>query len=413
MSKKSNYLAVLVALALNLVFLIIAIFNLSISYYEADTFFNTHKISSLISNLSCKIFVRNDFFAKLPFLVMHILNVILLYKISKNFLKRDIDRVISVVLYMFLPGVMASAILINNSVFVIFVTLSLIYLYKNGKIYLFYALLVISIFVDKSFLVLYLCFFLFGFYTKDKFLLILCTILFFIVFFIYGYDISGKPKGYFLDTMGVFAAVFSPLLFLYFIYTIYRIWVKGEKEILWFICNFTFLICLVLSFRQRLELEEFLPFCAISTPLMIKIFMGSYRVRLPQFRKAYKFLCGICVFTLFASSVSVVFNEVFYKEIYKKSPDKHFAYKFDIVKELANNLKSVGIDEIYTGDSELELRLKFYNIESGISYYLSKDNLGSYIYRFDIKKGGNIIESYFVYKFKFYEEYDIISDANL
>jgi hypothetical protein len=44
----------------------------------------------------------------------------------------------------------------------------------------------------------------------------------------YSFDTGGKPKGYFLDALGVYAAIFSPLLFLYFIYSMYRILIKEE-----------------------------------------------------------------------------------------------------------------------------------------------------------------------------------------
>ena len=287
--KSENFLFAFIFI-INAILLLYAISNLSISYYEAKIFYNDANIVSLIINLSCRVFGQNDYALRLPFLVISLANSILLYRLSKRLLKRKIDRLFCVVLYMFLPGVMASAILVNMAGISIFFTLLFLYLFELKKINAAIFILIISVFIDKSFNILYLGVFFYGLYIKEKKLFIPSFLLFILTFIFYDFNISGKPKSYFLDTIGVYAAVFSPLLFLFFIYCVYRIWVKEEKNILWFIVITSFCASLILSLRQKVELEEFLPYCVIGMPLIIRVFFNSYRVRLPKFRKKYNIL---------------------------------------------------------------------------------------------------------------------------
>ena len=188
-------------------------------------------------------------------------------------------------------------------------------------------------------------------------------------YYLNGFEASGKPKGYFLDSMAVFAAVFSPLVFIYFIYTLYRIAIKESKGFLWFISITAIGVCMLLSMRQRVELEIFLPFCVIFVPVMVRTFFSSYRSRLPKFRNIHKFLTIIVLATLAINSLVIIFNQYLY--LFLDRPSQHFAYKYDIAKDLANKLKSMGITSISTNQT-LSIRLKIYGITDGGNYYLSQ-----------------------------------------
>ena len=56
------------------IFLLYAISNLSISYYEAEIFYDKKSLVSLIANLSCEIFGRNDYTLRVPFILIHFAN---------------------------------------------------------------------------------------------------------------------------------------------------------------------------------------------------------------------------------------------------------------------------------------------------------------------------------------------------
>lgn len=213
----------------------------------------------------------------------------------------------------------------------------------------------------------------------------------------YGFDTGGKPKGYFLDTLGIFAACFSPLVFIYFFYVIYRSLFKGEKSLLWFLMSVTFVFCSLLSMRQKLYLEDFLPFCVICTPLLIKTLMASYRVRLPKFRLKYKvFIECSMIFLLFCYLI-IIFNPLLYYVI--KSKNSHFANNYHEAKELAQKLKEKGIFQISTNE-ELGLRLKFYGIEKGAKFALKQS--GKKIQILKIKSPYNLENSLKFIKFKVY-----------
>lgn len=348
---------------LNFLFLYLCIENLSISQYEAHIFFNDKSIASYLSNLSCFIFSNNDFALRIPFLIFHFFNIILVYKISKIFLKHYSDILLSVFIYSFLPSVLAGAIVVGNFVIIIFITLLIIYYEKKSNYLVFNALLFVSVFVDKSFIILYSAVLLYKIYQKDAINIFFAMFLILLSLFLYDFDIRGKPSGFFLDTIGVFAASFSPIIFMFFIYAIYRILVKEQqKEFIWFVSFFSFISCLSLSFRQRQELELFLPFCVVCIPLIIKIFSHSMRSKLKEFRRIYLISALVGVLSLIFIDLIVLSNQFLYLNLYKNNPKKHFIYKFDIVKDLSTQLKKNNIYYINSDDSNLLNRLRFYGI---------------------------------------------------
>ena len=343
-------------------FLSYAISTLSISYYEADAFYNSPKISAVLARFSVEIFGQNDYALRLPFVICHIFSVALLYKVSKQILKRKFDRVVSAVVFILLPATMASAILVNDAGIIIALSLLSIYLYQLRKMLAFFALLCVLPFVSGAFLVYFSAIFAFGVYRRDARMAWVAALLFALCFYFYGFNSGGKPSGHLLDTVSIFAAAFSPFIFVYFVYAMYRIWIKEAKNLLWFVCITAFLFCLVLSIRQRLELENYLPFCVISVPILVRVFFSSYRVRLPMFRRGYKILASFAVASLLAGFLFVLFNETLYGVL--KDPTKHFVYRYHVAKELAKELKDRGIEKIFTDDKKLALRLKFYGIDT-------------------------------------------------
>ncbi|MGP1486143.1 MAG: hypothetical protein ACTTJC_08730 [Campylobacter sp.] len=361
----SEFFFLFVICLFDLLFLLYYIKNISISYHEADIFYHSFKISGILSRFFVSIFGQNDYILRLPFLILHILNVIFLYKISKFIIKRKFDRIVSVLIFILLPSVMASAILVNDAGVIMFFVLLSIYFYKNGNLNFFYATLFILPFISGSFLIYFLSIFAFGIYKKDAKLSWIAGLLCCACFYFYGFEASGKPRGYFLDTISIFAISFSPFIFIYFVYTIYRIWIKKSKDLLWFVCMISFLLCLVLSIRQKPVLEDFLPFCVLVTPLMVRSFFSSYRVRLPVFRRSYKILAAFSVAPLIVGFCALLLSDQIYKFI--SDPTIHFAYKYGVVKELACELKGQNINKISTSDERLALRLKFYGIENSLN----------------------------------------------
>jgi len=257
---------------------------------------------------------------------------------------------------------------------------------------IYYPALKITIEVIMTFSIGSLCYAIFCKINRAAFLPI-SVVLFLLTLYFFGFETNGRPSGHFIDTFGIFAAVFSPFVFIFFVYTIYRIWVKEKKDLLWFIAICSFCFCMIVSVRQRLELEQFLPFCVIATPLMVRVFFNSYRVRLPKFRKGHKICTSLVMLFLIFNWSAIIFNQIFY--LFLSDPTKHLTYKFDVAKELADKLKEAGVQDIATEDTRLALRLKFYGIKTK-SY--SKNLLASADLdeksKFSIEKMGKVVANF-------------------
>lgn len=357
------------ALFIHFLFLLYGIKTLSISYNEAWIFFNSTSFVHYLVRFSTSIFGQNDFALRMPFVFFHILSTILLYKLSKKYLKRKSDRVFGVIVYLLLPGTNSAAILVNSAEIVIFLSLLFIYLYEIKKYIVAYLVLSLSFLVDNSFSILYLSLLFYSLYKKDNILLYFSLVLFGISMYVWGFDTGGKPKNYFIETLAVYSAIFSPFVFLYFFYTEYRILIKEDKNILWFISFVAFVFSLLLSFRQKIRLEDFAPFAIIATPLMVRTFLSSFRVRIPELRSWHKFFFTIVFASLMVNFILIYFNKSLY--LLLPNPAKHFTYKYDFAKDIAGRLKSMHIDKIYSNDREFALRLKFYGIKTGGEYFLT------------------------------------------
>ena len=375
--------------------LLFLINDFSISYKEALIFFGEDKLLlSLITNLSCNIFGQNDFALRMPFILFYIGSSVLIYLLTDNYFKSKRDQLISLAIFMILPGVNSAALLVNESIIVIFFTLLYLYLYKvKGKDS--YWLLILFLFLDNSFAILFLALFFYSLKNKKNILIVLSLVLFGISMSMYGFEMGGRPRGYFLDTFGVYATIFSPVLFIYFFYSLYRIGIKFEKDIFWYISMTALGLSLIFSLRQKIQIEDFAPFVVIAIPIMVKLFIHSLRVRLKEFRKIHYFIARVALGILVLNFLGFVFNKYFY--LFIENPKKHFAYDYHIAKELSYELKNLNINSIMTYDKKLALRLKFYGIDNGDKYYIGKDKYKISIKNIDIKYKNKSIENFYIY----------------
>ncbi len=348
--------------------------TLSISYKEAQVFFEQHNFIHYLVRMSTSVFGQNDYALRLPFIVLHLLSILLMYKISAVFLRRPEDRMLSVATFMLLPGIVGSALLVNAAGVAIFFTLLFIWFFLKGYKRTYLVLLFLLLWVDNSFMILYLGLFTFAVYYRRKWFAIYCGALFLLALAVYGFPMHGKPKGYIIDTLISYSLIFSPLVFLYFFYTIYRILMKEKKNVLWFISFIALLFSILISYRQRILIDDFAPYVVVSVPLMVKMFMASYRVRLPENRKGHTFLFILVFAILLLNFVATYTYQYFY--LFLENPQKHFAYKYNIAKELAQKLKARGLHEVEV-DKKMQLRLRFYGIRPSGRYFLSEKRLES------------------------------------
>ena len=375
-NKYDYYFYALLALV---VFILLFVANtLSISYKEALNVFVNTSILSYITKVSLYLFGQNDIALRIPFIILYIFSVLLMYKITDNYFKYKSDRLISIIIFMFLPGILSASLLVNSAILVTFSTLLYLYYYKVTNKHS-YILLFIFLFIDNSFAILFLALFFYSLKdiksiedikNKKNILIWISLLLFILSIFIYGFATDGKPRGFFLDTFAIYATIFSPLLFVYFFYSIYRAAFKEkEKSLIWYISTTALFVSLLFSLRQRVYIEDFAPYVLISLPFMLKIFFHSYRIRLKEFRKNHNIAISLVLFMLAINVILTFINKPLY--LILPNPKKHFVYKYHFIKELAQELKKNDINFVSSDDKQLLLRLKFYGILQGNKYFIS------------------------------------------
>ncbi len=388
-------LYLLLIIVADLLFLLYGVDMLSISYTEATLFFEGRGFVPWLTRFFTSLLGQNDLALRLPFILFHIASLPLLYRVSRFYLPKEEDRLLAVGLFVLLPGVLSSALLVNSASIMIFLTLLFLYWYHLGRSRLYLPLLFVILWVDNSSIVLFLGLFAYGLAHRNRKLMMSAGLLFLLGLYLYGFAMHGKPRGYFLDLLGTYSLIFSPLLFLYFFYTMYRIWVKERKDILWYI-SFTALISSILiSFRQRVMIEDFAPFVVISLPLMLSVFLRSYRVRLPELRSVHRATFGLIVTILVVNFLITYFNPILYRFI--EDPQKHFAYRYHFAKTLAGTLKAKNISAV-KADPRLQKRLLFYGIGEGDTYLLTQTPTPQTVEKVTIRYMNHPVITFFVSK---------------
>ena len=353
--------------ALNLLF---QTYELSISYRETLILYGDISPLKFLTEFSILLFGQNDFALRFPMIITHLLSATLFYTISKEYMNER-NRLWSLLIFILLPGVLSAALIIDEAGLIIFGLLLFIWMYQKGFKVFYYFLLIFFSFIDNSFLYLFVSLIVYSIYEKNRSLLILNSIALFISIFSFGLDVHGTPNGHFLDLLALYAAIFSPIVFLYIIFVLYRRYLLKQIDIIWFISAITFVISLLLSFRQIIPIEHFAPYLIIALPLATQTFVSSYRVRLKIFRRKYKLLFVISFILLIINVLTVVFNKDIY--LFIENPKKHFVYKYHVAKELAQFLKKRSIYCVNT-DHKMQQRLSFYGVAKCDNYKLEETN---------------------------------------
>ncbi len=188
-------------------------------------------------------------------------------------------------------------------------------------------------------------------------MLILLTVLLFIIIAVEAkYGVDGVPKGHLVELIGIYAAIFSPLLFITIIYSLYKVSIDKDRDLVWYISLVAFVVSLILSIRQKIKVTDFAPYLTIVLPLVIVSFRSSIVVRLPQFRKNYYTICKIVLVVLLLETLIITFHYPLYK-LYPSSSLLLDSRIYE-VKDIANSLNSTNNkckDEIGSREKNLYL----------------------------------------------------------
>jgi len=333
--------------------------KLGIGPDEAKIIFNTQSWLGKLEE-SFYSFYPQEVFVRLPQIFLSLVNLWLFYRLSLCYLKPK-EAFYSAFIYSLLPAVIVSGVIVNKAPFILFFTLFILLFWQKWWLVVIFSL--IALLMDRSFAILFLSLTLYGIYKKDKKVILWFGALFSSSLLLYGFDVGGKPRSYFLDTFAVFAAIFSPFVFLFYFYAIYRTLIKEKKDIIWFVSAIPFLFALFLSFRQRIAIEDFAPFVVLGVIVMVRIFLRSYRVRIPKHRKKFKFLLTFLLMTLIFNDILLIFNDTLFAFI---EPKRHFAYRFYLSKAIAKEVSKKSC--LYIPSNSLQQQLRFY----GFNCFLSK-----------------------------------------
>jgi len=334
--------------------------QLSISVNEAQILYGDWSVLQFLVKVSLSIFGTNDFGLRFVMILFHILSVILMFELSKEYIKSERNRLWFILIFTLLPGVVSSAIIVNSAGMVIFGLLLYLYLQKRVSQYSMDIILLGYACIDIGFAYLFLGLSVYRISTREYGHFVYMLLLYMITSFLYGVDAGGYPTGHFLDTIGVYSAIFSPIIFIYLVYALYRVYLVKNVNLLWYVAVTSLLLSLALSLRQRIPVAHFAPYLIIAMPIAAKLFIHSYRVRLKRYRTGYRLIFISSLFLLMVNTLAVLFNKTLYH--YIDNPHKHFAYKMDIAKSLSLKLKKMGIKCVAT-DNDMQLRLRFYEID--------------------------------------------------
>ncbi|HFQ62638.1 MAG TPA: hypothetical protein ENK39_10125 [Epsilonproteobacteria bacterium] len=347
-----------------LIFYVFAIFYLAsttpISPHEAYIFYNGSDIVSTLMHWG-DTFIGGFLGLRIFFIFFGFLSLILFYKLSRQYFIRAGDAYLSTMIFMLLPGIITAISLANIAIIVLAVVLLFVLLYENEQRIFLPFLMLALFFIHESSIIFFVALLLYGVIHKDKKLAI--GSLAFLLAFIYlakGIDIGGRPSGHFIEIFGLYATVFSPLLFLYFFYAMYRILLRGKKNLLWYISFTALAFSLLLSLRQRVYITDFAPYVMISVVLMLDTLNHSVRVRLPEFQKQYKRGFYVVMSFLILSASLIIFHRVLYYVI--DNPSKHFAKRIYEPYMLAESLKSKGLTCCEGATGRELYQLQYYNI---------------------------------------------------
>jgi len=251
--------------------------------------------------------------------------------------------------------------LVNVAIIVLPLVLLFVLLYEKGHFVLLPFIMLALFFIHEASIIFFIAVLLYAVIHKDKKLAIFSGA--FLIAFIYlvkGIEIGGRPSGHFAEVFGLYAAVFSPLVFLYFFYTMYRILLREKKTLLWYISFTALAFSLILSIRQRVSITDFAPYVMIAIPLMLHVYHRSLRVRLPEFQKRYKLGFKILVSSLFLSVFMIFLYQIMFFVV--KDHKKYFSNSIYEPYFMAKELKSKGIDCQNTSNVRERYQLQYYNI---------------------------------------------------
>ncbi len=338
--------------------------TLPIGPNEAFVYYSTDDIVLKFLTHITNSWFKSGLSFRFPFVLFGLINIYLFYIMSKSYFKKEEESYFATMVFALLPGIITASVIVNMAVVVVTLVLLFLIVYREERLFwVSITIMALLLFIHDASIIFFIGLGLFSVSKRDKTLLIF-SITFSIISLIYfnKLDIGGHPSGKFLELIGLYLALFSPLVFIYFFYALYRIWQREQKDILWYISFTAFILSILLSLRQQVIMTDFAPYVIVSVVLMMLVYQRTLKVRLPQFQTLYRWGLRIAVGSLFFTTFIIVFHQNFFSLIKDKS--KHFAYPFYQPYWQVQELREIGENCYTVKNLKRQYQLKYYGIEA-------------------------------------------------
>lgn len=259
----------------------------------------------------------SEFGLRLFFILLGIVNALLYYKITDYFFKKQDDRYLTLAVYLMLPGIIASTVLVNDAIIISTLVSFFIYGFlRKYWIVASLALLALS-FIHWSVLILFSTLILYSFFIKNRQLFYISALAF-CLYFLVGIDIPRiEQTSHLFELLSVYATVFSPLFYIYVFYSLYRVLLRGPRDIVWYISFTALMLSLLFSFWHKINIVDFSPYIMIAVIVAIRTYYNSLRVRMRRFQGGYRLIFWIVTVSLILSSFSAIFHQPIYRLVGK------------------------------------------------------------------------------------------------
>ena len=352
----------LLALPLYIIAVLYLAVTTPISPHEAKLLYASHDIAATLIQWGRE-YIPGFIGLRIFFIFLGLLSIWLFYELSRRHFEKREDAYLATFIFMLMPGIITASTMANIGIVVLPLVLLFVLLYEKGEMLWLPFIMLALFFVHEASIIFFVALLFYSIAHKDKRLAIASTA--FLLAFIYlakGINIGGRPSGHFAEIFGLYATLFSPLVFLYFFYTMYRILLRGERGLIWYISFTAFAFSLLLSIRQRIYLTDFAPYVLAAVVLMLDQFNLSLRVRLPEFQKWYRRGFHIVMAFLLLSASIIIFHKALY--LFSSDPQKHFAKRIYQPYDLARELKSRGVECYDTNNERERYQLRYYGIDT-------------------------------------------------
>jgi len=312
MTKTIKYLPHTLIMLYMLTISILAI-TTPISVSEANLFYSSAQTpTTFLMHQSQKIF-DYEFGFRTIFVLISFLNAWLFYLITRHFFKNKKDKFMALFIYLMLPGTIAESVLVSDAILIsLFLSFFILGYLKDNYLLISTSLIALG-FTHWSSLEFYLIISIYTLFAKH-YKVMLISVITAIAYIYFGGDIpalthhNGTVK-----LLAIYATVFSPLFFVYFFFAGYRVFLIGNRDIIWAVSFISLMLSFLMSVYTKIRVEDFSPYLMTGVIVALRSYYHSSRVRLKKFRRKYEISFAFVISMLLLSSMIIIFHQPIYR----------------------------------------------------------------------------------------------------